>query len=75
MSVVSLAIPILLEKNGFASRLFPKSANKSLFSMKNCLFSGKLTSKRVKLVTTWSASTCEKSGLTVMSKFILFEIF
>ena len=36
--------------------------------MKNCLFSGNDISNLVKLVTCWSTSTCEKSGLTVRSK-------
>ena len=47
----SFAIPILLEKKGFASLLSPKLANRSLFSIKNCLFSGNETSYLVRLVT------------------------
>ena len=47
----SLAIPILLEKNGLASLPFPSCENRSLFSIKNCLFSGREISNLVKLVT------------------------
>ena len=66
----SLATPILLEKNGCDSRLSPKLSNKSLFWIKNCLFSGSLTSNRVRLMIWSSTSTCEKSGCKVRSKII-----
>ena len=64
----SFAIPILLEKKGLASLPFPSSVNRSLFSMKNCLFSGRDISNLVRLVTCWSTSTWEKSGFTVKSR-------
>ena len=65
---LSLAIPILLEKKGLASLLFPNPEKRSLFSIKNCLFSGNVISNLLRLVTCWSTSTCEKSGFTVKSK-------
>ena len=61
-------IPIRREKNGRVSGK-PKVPKRSLFSRKNCLLSGKNNSKRLRLVTCLSTSTCEKSGFTVKSKF------
>src|SRR5690606_9455356 len=66
--VESLIRPIRLEKKGLASGR-PALLNRSLFSRKNCLRSGNLNSNRVRLIICWSTSTCEKSGLTVRSKF------
>ena len=65
---VPLYKPILLEKKG---RIFlnPKRPNKSLFSMKNCLLSGKYRLNLDKLVTCRSTSTLEKSGFMVKSRF------
>jgi hypothetical protein len=57
-----------LEKNGLMPST-PKLANRSPFSRKNCLFSGKRISNRSRLVTWLSTSTCEKSGLKVRSRF------
>lgn len=61
-------IPILREKNGRVDGKLhcPK---RSLLSRKNCLLSGKNSSKRLRLVCCLSTSTCEKSGLMVKSKF------
>ena len=68
----SFAIPMRLEKKGMASLKLPKFPNKSPLSIKNCLFSGREISKRVRLVMMSSTSTFEKSGLRVTSKFKLF---
>ena len=70
----SLAIPIRLEKNGDASLELPNWLNKSPLSIKNCLFSGREISKRVRLVTILSTSTLEKSGFIVTSRFRPFPI-
>ena len=45
---ISLATPILLEKKGRPSLESPKSLNRSLFSVKNCLFSGREISNLVR---------------------------
>ncbi|MBT8314595.1 MAG: hypothetical protein KJP26_09065, partial [Maribacter sp.] len=50
LPAVSCAIPIRLEKKGLASRLPPKLPKRTLLSIKNCRFSGRETSKRVRLV-------------------------
>ena len=78
-------MPIFLEKNGLYSWFptikvpvggknglvikLPKPVNKSEFSIKNCRCSGKFTSNLVRLTTCLSASTFEKSGFIVKSKF------
>ncbi len=41
----------------------PARLKRSLFSRKNWRRSGKRNSNRVRLITCWSTSTCEKSGL------------
>ena len=70
----SSAMPIRLEKKGFAARGSPKSAKRSLFSIKNCLRSGNPTSKRERFVIALSTSTWEKSGLIVTSRLRLLPI-
>ena len=47
----------------------PNPANRSAFSKKKALLSGKKMLNLVRLVTWLSTSTCEKSGLIVKSKF------
>ena len=64
---MSLAIPIRLEKKGLASLPLPSFEKISLFSIKNCLFSGNEASNLVRLVICSSTSTCEKSGFIVIS--------
>ena len=68
----SFAIPIRLEKKGIASLLLPKFPNKSRLSIKNCLFSGRDISNRVRLVMMLSTSTFEKSGFKVISRLSPF---